>query len=328
MNRLAWLALVLLAVGAGPGADRAAAQPAPALRVLSYNVLHGGVLSGLTGKDENLEARLQIAAEGMRALDPDLMGVQEASLGRGRGNVAERLARALGLHYVFGPALFRIFPAEFINHQIAWLMNFSEGPAILSRFPIVASRVDDLPRCAGLFDPRVLVYATVRTPWGDLDVASVHTSRGFCEADRVVELMTGRRGPLPSVLVGDFNSREDSPGIRRVLQAGFVDAFRAANPAAAGLTTYQRVHQAVPTVFARVDYVFVLPGREVSGRVRQSRVVLNAPRRTEDGGVLWPSDHYGVLAELELFPPGPASASAAARGGREDGSEAVPPGPP
>jgi endonuclease/exonuclease/phosphatase family metal-dependent hydrolase len=315
MTRLAWPVLVLLGVGVvgvGPGAGPAAAQPPPALRVLSYNILHGGVLSGLTGNDDDLDARLRIAVEAVRRLDPDVVGVQEASWGRGRGNVAERLARALGLHYVFGPALFRIFPAEFINHQIASLMNFSEGPAILSRFPIVASRVYDLPRCAGLFDPRVLVHATLRTPWGDLDVASAHTSRGFCEADRVVELMTAGRGPLPSVLMGDFNSREESPGIRRVLKAGFVDAFRAANPAASGPTTYQRVHEPAPTAVARVDYVFLVPGRAMAGRVRQSRVVLDTPRRTEDGAVLWPSDHYGVLAELEVFPAGPASATAAA----------------
>ena len=309
MTRLVWPALALLAVAVGPAVRPAGAQPPPALRVVSYNILHGGVLSGLTGDDEELEARLGIAVDGLRALDADVIGVQEASTGHRRGNVAERLARALGRHFVFGPALFHIFPAEFINRQVAGLMDFSEGPAVLSRFPIVASGVHPLPRCAGLFDPRVLVHATLRTPWGDVDVASVHTSRGFCEADRVVELMTARRGRLPSVLMGDFNSREDSPGIRRLREAGFVDAFRAANPTAPGLTTYQRVHQPTPTVFARIDYVFVLPGRALAGQVRQSRVVLATPGRRGDGTTLWPSDHYGVLAELEVFPSGPASAT-------------------
>jgi hypothetical protein len=55
----------------------------------------------------------------------------------------------------------------------------------------------------------------------------------------------------------------------------------------------------------RVDFVFLVPGHVVPGRVLSSRVVLDAPRALEDGRVLWPSDHYGVLAELDVFPAFP-----------------------
>jgi endonuclease/exonuclease/phosphatase family metal-dependent hydrolase len=55
-------------------------------------------------------------------------------------------------------------------------------------------------------------------------------------------------------------------------------------------------------VTRRADYVFVHPGAAGSLTVRDSRVVLNEPRRLADGEVLWPSDHYGVLAELEIEP--------------------------
>ena len=50
----------------------------------------------------------------------------------------------------------------------------------------------------------------------------------------------------------------------------------------------------------RVDYVFVLPGTTMDAEVRSSRVVLNTPGLLADGATLWPSDHYGVLADLEL----------------------------
>jgi len=30
--------------------------------------------------------------------------------------------------------------------------------------------------------------------------------------------------------------------------------------------------------------------------------VLNAPERLVAGAALWPSDHYGVLAEVEIVP--------------------------
>jgi endonuclease/exonuclease/phosphatase family metal-dependent hydrolase len=280
------------------------AEPVRPLRVVSYNILHGGVLSGLNGKDEDLEARLRMSVEQLRALDPDIIGLQEASTSRQRGKVAERLARELGYHYhAYAPTLFRFFTLEFVNRHVSWLFNFTEGPAIVSRYPIVAWGFYGLPRCNGYFDPRVLLHATVRTPWGDMGIASTHTSRGFCQADRVVELMEERRGVYASVLMGDFNAVEDSIGIRRLThQAGYVDAFRAANPEDPGATVFQAIRAPGPTARRRVDFVFLVPGHTVPGRVLSSRVVLNTPGTLENGQVLWPSDHYGVLAELDVFP--------------------------
>jgi endonuclease/exonuclease/phosphatase family metal-dependent hydrolase len=328
MTRVACSALLLAVAVVSwgpPAAAQTMAQPAPTLKYLSYNILHGGVLSGWRGTGEDLEARFRLAVEELRHLDPDIVGVQEASATRSRGNVAERLGRALGMHHVYTPALFRLFPFDLINRQVSWLMNFQEGPAILSRFPIVDWEAHGLPKCAGFADPRALVYARVRTPWGDLGVASTHTSRGFCEVDRVIELMRTRRGALPSVLMGDFNSGEDSPAIHRLVAAGFVDTFRVANPTAPGLTVPQRVRAPASTVFARVDYTFLLPGRDVTGKVVGSWVALDAPGRLEDGTVLWPSDHYGVLAELDVFG---APLTAAAGESRPDRTGSPVPAPP
>ena len=76
-----------------------------------------------------------------------------------------------------------------------------------------------------------------------------------------------------------------------------------ANPSAPGLTVWQRVEAPEPTVRRRVDYVFLVPGTELPGMVRGSRVVLDVPGARPDGRVLWPSDHYGVLADLAVLPP-------------------------
>jgi endonuclease/exonuclease/phosphatase family metal-dependent hydrolase len=291
--------LLLLGIPVAP-----AAEPVRPLRMVSYNILHGGVLSGLNGNDEDLEARLRISVEELRALDPDIIGLQEASTSRRRGNVAERLARELGYHHhAYAPTLFRFFTLEFVNRHVSWLFNFTEGPAIVSRFPIVAWKFYGLPRCNGYFDPRVLLHATVRTPWGDVGIASTHTSRGFCQANRVVELIEERRGVHASVLMGDFNAVEDSTGILRLThQAGYVDAFRAANPGEPGATVFQAIRAPGATVRRRVDFLFLVPGHVVPGRVLSSRVVLNAPRTQANGQTLWPSDHYGVLADLDIFP--------------------------
>ena len=79
-----------------------------------------------------------------------------------------------------------------------------------------------------------------------------------------------------------------------------MDAFRAVNPGATGHTSRQRVHAARSTVARRIDFVFVVPSANGVPRVLESRVVLDTPRRRADGTTLGPSDHYGVLAVIEI----------------------------
>lgn len=294
------------------GAHAAGAEtmpgPPPALKYVTLNLFHGGVLSGLTGNDHDLDRRLEIVAEELRAQGADIVGLQEASTSRKRQNVAARLAERLGFHHVYAPALFRLFASGPHNRLVAALLNFTEGPAILSRFPIIAWEAHDLPRCGRFGDPRVLLFAELQTPWGMLPVFSTHTSGDACHTRRVAELVRDRRRSLPGIVTGDFNAVEDSPAITTLTGgAGFVDVFRAANPTAAGLTVWQQVNAAESTVRRRVDYLFLVPGTEVAGTVLRSRVVLNVPRRFPDGKALWPSDHYGVLAEVAVFPLSPAS---------------------
>jgi endonuclease/exonuclease/phosphatase family metal-dependent hydrolase len=277
---------------------------------VTYNMLHGGPFSAITGDDQELERRLGMAIDALQALAPDVVALQEASEGRGRGNVAARIAAALGLHHVHAPATDRVFPLRWLGKLLVWLLGFNEGSAILSRYPIVASEVHELPRCRKQLDPRVMLRARLATPWGELDVYSAHISRDDCQIERVAEIAIRERGRLPSLLMGDLNAGDTSPAIGRLTNgAGLVDVFRTANPTAPGPTVWQRVTAAAPTVFRRVDYVFLVPGRECAGRVVGSRVVLDAPGRSANGHALWPSDHYGVLGEIDL-----ASGACAARG--------------
>jgi endonuclease/exonuclease/phosphatase family metal-dependent hydrolase len=103
--------------------------------------------------------------------------------------------------------------------------------------------------------------------------------------------------------MGDFNAPDASPAIRVLTEeAGLLDAFRHLNPAAPGFTDGQDVKAPGSTASERIDYVFVAPGRRVPGRVVASRVVLHEPHGR--GGARWPSDHYGVLADVALDAPG------------------------
>src|SRR5688572_28433050 len=133
--------LVGLALVAGPAAGEAPA----ALRVVTYKLLHGGRSSGLLGDDAHLDDRLAIVARELRDLRPDLVGLQESSITR-RRHVAARLASELGLHWAHASATHRVSRIGFLDTLVVWAMNFEEGPAILSRWPIVEAEVIDLPR--------------------------------------------------------------------------------------------------------------------------------------------------------------------------------------
>jgi endonuclease/exonuclease/phosphatase family metal-dependent hydrolase len=269
---LALVTALALPVAAGPAAVRA----------VTLNLLHGGPLSELRGDDQDLDRRLDMVAAELEALRPDVVGLQEASVGRKRGDVADRLAGRLGLYAVRTTARMHWFPYPGLNRLARWILGFAEGPAILSRYPIRRWEIHGLPRCGRPLDPRALIYAELETPWGALPVFSTHTSNDTCHTRRVAELVQERRAGLPALLMGDFN------------------AFRAANPGAAGPTVWQRVEAPEATVRRRVDYLFLYAGTRTAGRVLTSRVVLDQPGRRADGRPLWPSDHYGVLAEVAL----------------------------
>lgn len=279
----------------------AARLPRP-LRCVTFNLLHGGLFSGLRGSAQELTYRLEITAEELRRLNADVIGLQEASTSQARGNVAARLAARLGYHGVYAPASCQLFPCERLNAVIARMLNFTEGPALLSRFPIRAWEVQVLPRCGRFMEPRVLLSATLQTPWGQLAVATTHTSGEAIQHRRVAKFLRNRHRALPMILMGDFNALEDSPAMATLTyEAGFRDAFRSVHPTAAGFTCDQALSVPTPTVSQRIDYVLMLPGTETPGEICSSQVILNIPRWFPDQRVLWPSDHYGVLAEVEVF---------------------------
>jgi endonuclease/exonuclease/phosphatase family metal-dependent hydrolase len=307
-------------LGAGSGSIAPEPPPRPAaltLRFMTFNLLHGGIFSELSGDDEGLEDRFRLAVQGLRALDADVVGLQEASRGRRRGDVAARLATALGYHYVHAPAAARPFNSEHLRRAVASVLGFTEGPGLLSRFPIARWGVYELPRCGRPFDVRVLVFAVLETPAGRLAAFSTHTSGDACHARAVAALVRANAGLLPAVVMGDFNAPPTSPAVQLLArEAGFVDAFGLANPATSGFTDGQDVEAARPTASERVDYVFLVPGQRVTGRVVRSRVVLQKP--SEAGRVRWPSDHYGVLAEIALEG---SAAPQVARGGTGRGAQ-------
>jgi endonuclease/exonuclease/phosphatase family metal-dependent hydrolase len=293
----------LLLVMLGLAASTADAGPDRPLAFVSFNMFHGGPASGLTGETADLDRRLRMVVRELKALDVDVIGLQEVSASRRRGNIAGRLARELGYHEAHALGVSTVVPFAWLGRTVVWLLDFDEGPAVVSRFPIVAREALRLPRCGRYWIPRMLLRTELDTPAGRVHVFSTHTSHDACQVRAVAEAVQRFRGRLPSIVMGDFNASDSAPfmvDLRRGM--GFVDAYRAANPAAPGHTVWQRISAPTATVGRRVDYVFVVPGTEAAGRVLASEVVLDTPERT-DRGTLWPSDHYGVLARVDVAAP-------------------------
>ena len=292
------LLLLLLQASRAVGASDETSRP---LRVVTYNLLHGGPTSGVFRDGSHLEERLEMTICELQELAPDIIALQEASSTWRHGHVAQRIAQRLGLHVVFAAATERLVGLWPLDWFIVNVIGFKEGPAILTRFPVVGFDIYDLPRCQQSFDPRIVLRATLRTPWGALVVFSTHTRRGDdCQLERVGKIVQEPKAE-PSLLMGDLNASESSPALVAFRnQTGAVDAFRSVHPDAPGFTVWQRITAERPTVSRRVDFIFALNGDDGNVRVRSSRVLLDQPGHLKDGSPLWPSDHYGVFAEVEM----------------------------
>jgi endonuclease/exonuclease/phosphatase family metal-dependent hydrolase len=250
------------------------------------------------------EARAPVILETLRAVDADIVGLQEV-WDDGTRNQAEELATALGYEAaVWAPNL--TFPD-----------GVRAGNAVIARWPIASNEVRELPReGAGAIDDegeeRVVVLAEVDGPRGTIQVFCAHLSwrddhsgvrqeqvRALCEFVRQCRPRT-----FPAVVVGDLNSEPDSDEIRMLTGLAavpvpgvvFRDAWRVVNGDAPGPTVSNDNPFDAANLFLdqRIDYVLAgVPKLGGVGHVRSCRVFGNAPSNG-----MWPSDHFGVVAEL------------------------------
>lgn len=218
LPRLARLAAVLLSVGAA-GCASLVQQPPAELRVLVYNI-HAGKDAG--GKD-NLE---RVAAL-VRESRADLVLLQEVDRGTTRSGGVDQLAvlrERTGMEAAFGRTL--------------WYQGGGYGIALLSRFPILAHRVVELPndppqpRGGGSREPRGALHAVVQSPIGRLHVVNTHIDASAQdtwrrqEAGTLVRLTDSLvRTGTPLLLGGDMNSTPESAVQELVRRGKLRDAW-------------------------------------------------------------------------------------------------------
>lgn len=240
----------------------AAAAPAPAvasrhvaLRVMSYNILHGAGEDGVFDLDRTAAA--------IRAQHPDVVGLQEVDQSWDtRSNfVDEPAALARTLHmWVFFGAIYDLPPLT------TGAPDRRYGVAILSRYPILHAVDHEITRLSTQ-DPNPVPAPAPGFPEVVINARGVHVHifdthldyradpavRQMQAADtvRIMRAAGGRQ-----ILVGDFNAEWDAPELAGLHDYGLVDAWEATGQP--GGDTYPA---GAPT--DRIDHITVTPGTRV-----------------------------------------------------------------
>jgi len=278
------------------------------LKVLSLNVWFD---------QEPWSERAPLIRRWIDSLSPDVIGFQEVL----RGPDVDQLAELVGAahpHCAYAPAM-----------DIRRRPGVTFGNAIASRWPLESVTHTQLPD-RGDWESRVALTARVDAPFGAFSFTTTHLHwrfhHGHVRERQVVAVARAALAPevsdaaadgYPAVIVGDFNAEPESDEIRYMRgmhsyqgdSVAFLDAWQVAGDrdlpgdTGRGITWSNRNPYAAREFEPdrRIDYVFAgLARRDGLGHIEACRVVCDAP----EGGV-WPTDHFGVYAELRSEPVTP-----------------------
>ena len=247
--------------------------------------------------------RLPLIQRGLAALEPDVVALQEVLGFTGMPSQAHEIAAGLGWN---------------VHHVPAWNIGggLTFGNAILSPHPLTDVQSLSLPSPPEV-DTRTVAFARVDVPHGPAPVFATHLTfqahlgHARCEQVRALADHVAALAPLdgpPPVLLGDFNADPDSDEMRflRGLTAlggksvYFADCWTASGNTEPGFT-YDRsnpyaLRSREPS--RRIDYIYVRgPGKHLCGEPMSAALALSEPVE----GV-YPSDHFGVVADIHVAP--------------------------
>jgi endonuclease/exonuclease/phosphatase family metal-dependent hydrolase len=265
----------------------------------------------LWGENGPWPARMEVFGEGVAALGPDVIGLQEVRDVPGRvPNQAAELARRHGWHHVFAPSS-------------AW-GGGHEGLAIVSRFPIGAHEAKPLPHSIEtegriVLSARIDPSADAGPPfWVHTTHLSYREAEGRKREDQVMfidQIVSAHANDHIQIVMGDFNTVPEADEIRWFTGLTTLDGrrvfyqdtwARAHRGEAATGVTWTRANDNIDwmhwlTPERRLDYIFTTQvRRDRRGTVHGARVVFDEPRVAPDGTRVFASDHFGVVADVQM----------------------------
>ena len=267
------------------------------MRLLSWNV------QWCRGMDERVDPQ-RIAREAKRLADPDVFCLQEIAVNfpemagsAGEDQVAALRKAFAGYEAVYAPGV--DIPGKSGRRQF--------GNLILTRLPIGRVMRHQLPWPAApdvRTMPRAAAEVTVQAPFGPIRVTTTHLEyysarHREAQIQRLADLHTEARveharvdepGSYESferarsaIVCGDFNLKPDDPHHRKMMDAGFEDAWQVLNPGRPRQPTFH-LHDDEPEYCC--DYVFLTP--DLVPRLKSIRIDADTQA----------SDHQPVIVEL------------------------------
>jgi endonuclease/exonuclease/phosphatase family metal-dependent hydrolase len=272
------------------------------VRVLTLNCWH---------VSEPFAERMALIRAGIAALKPDLIGLQEIIVRRDGFDQGALIFHGLPYQHVFGCAFGWDDPSRLMSGEAR---HEAFGNLIASRWPIAAHERRELPGFEESGDRRCALAARIAAPFGEAVMLCTHLNWNRHEgairerqARAVADFARewARGVTVPPIVVGDLNAEPDATEVRILTDAAsgdghtthFQDAWRVAGTGP-GYTWDNRNRFAAQSVEPdrRIDYVLVgLAERSRQGRV--DRVALAFDQPTAD---VWPSDHFGVVADIRV----------------------------
>ncbi|MGM0738961.1 MAG: endonuclease/exonuclease/phosphatase family protein [Bacteroidota bacterium] len=235
--------------------------------------------------NEDWPARFALMLEGIRALDPDIIGLQEVIQRQDLDNQAMQLADSLGYYYYFDSVDDEDRSTRF-------------GNAIVSRYPITETNFRALEPLDAY---RKVVHARISVDGQPLDVYNTHLHN---PGDATETRKTQIRDMLDFIdetntsdlvfVMGDFNANPDWEEMD-VMYERFIDVYplfheNHLDPEHSTLN-YHLGHSQ-----RRIDYVFFEERSSDFLTPLSAEIVLDEP----DENDTYPSDHFGVLAAFDV----------------------------
>lgn len=246
------------------------------LSVVSLNIYHDRA---------DWPKRLPLIVAGLRALEPDVIALQEVLQHETLPNQASTIADALGyqVHFVSSDP-----PGQARRY----------GNAILTPHRILARGGR---RLQPQDDGRTVAHARVAIGDRAVDVHATHlhhTPEGDAIRRRqlqdVLAHVADSDDGTPILLLGDFNAPVAAAELQPLL-ARYIDAYGSRHADADAQPANTTLNPHFFPSGRRIDHVFVERGRF---EVLDAAIVLD--RAGGDG--TWPSDHFGLHARLRLLP--------------------------
>ncbi len=274
-DRLRWISLLYVIIAAGWAArNDPGFTDEITIRAVSLNIYHDR---------DDWQTRLEVIADTMQTIAPDIICMQEVLQHEDLRNQAEALADRLGYHYHFTS----VDDADRLRRY---------GNAILSPHPFQDTNFKALKP---FDDYRNVGHVRLYADGADVDVFCTHLHHlptdegGAVRAVQIDDLLGFISDVATSdmvILAGDFNAEPHYPEMA-ALSERFLDAYESVHGDGERPTTLNLAYGHDPRW---IDYIYI--EKDADAIVDTVRRVFTSPV----GDTLWASDHFAVMTDIRM----------------------------